>query len=277
MDYDKRFVRWDTLAEDIQFFQQPENLETGILAPFIAISNPLTNEELQKTIVQTTLNTPFLHAKPIMFSFSDRKPDKEKLKLGFVSGDFRNHPVGYVLGEFFELIDREKFDVYLYDTHPEEQTDIHKRIWGTTPNVIAIDKNGVAFKHGTVQAGDVYVDGNRIGEVGNAVMKDRKIMATDGIVVVIANIDTVNNVLLNKPNITTRGFVLVNDNQDLINDLENIAAKAINSKLKGHLNYSDIKNEIVSELVPYIYEKTGRKPIILPVIMNIKKDVKVNS
>ncbi len=143
-------------------------------------------------------------------------------------------------------------------------------------DVIAIN-NGVARRAGTVQAGDVYVDGNRIGEVGNAVMKDRKIMATDGIVVVIANIDTNNNVLLNKPNITTRGFVLVNDNQELINELEVIATKAINSKLNGHINYSDIKNEITNELGPYIYEKTGRKPIILPVIMNIKKDVKINS
>src|SRR5690606_8360660 len=59
----------------------------------------------------------------------------------------------------------------------------------------------------SVQAGDVYVDGNRIGEVGNAVMKDRKTMASDGVVVVISNIDTKNNKLLGNPNITTRGFV----------------------------------------------------------------------
>src|SRR5574344_208358 len=142
--------------------------------------------------------------------------------------------------------------------------------------VLSIYK-GVVKRNGEVQAGDVYVDGNRIGEVGNAVMKDRNIMATDGIVVVIANIDTNKNVLLNKPNITTRGFVLVNDNQELISNLENIATKAINSKLNTHINYADIKSEITTQLVPYIYEKTGRKPIILPVIMDIKKDVKVNS
>ena len=136
---------------------------------------------------------------------------------------------------------------------------------------------GKVTRQGSVPAGDVYVDGNRIGEVGSAVMKDRKIMATDGIVVVIANIDTNSNVLLGKPNITTRGFVLVNDNQELISELENISIKAINSKIKGHINYTEIKSEIISTLMPYIYEKTGRKPIILPVIMNIKKDVKINS
>ena len=143
-------------------------------------------------------------------------------------------------------------------------------------DVLSIYK-GKITKGEPVQAGDVYVDGNRIGDVGNAVMKDRKIMANDGIVVVIANIDTNKNILLGKPNITTRGFVLVNENQDLINDLEDIATEAINSKLTSHINYTDIKNEIINIVTPYIYEKTGRKPIILPVIMNIKKDVKVNS
>lgn len=143
-------------------------------------------------------------------------------------------------------------------------------------DVLAIN-NGVVRRRGTVTAGDVYVDGNRIGEVGNAVMKDRKIMATDGIVIVIANINPTTNTLLNKPNVTSRGFVLVNENQELISELENIASKAINSRLNGHINYIDIKNEIISELVPYILEKTGRRPIILPVIMNVAKNVKINS
>src|SRR5574344_433363 len=143
-------------------------------------------------------------------------------------------------------------------------------------DVLSLSK-GKVTRAGSVQAGDVYVDGNRIGDVGNAVMKDRKVMANDGIVVVIANIDTNNNVLLGRPNITTRGFVLVNDNQELINELENIATKAINTKMSNHINYTDIKSEIITTLMPYIYDKTGRKPIILPVIMNIKKDVKVNS
>jgi len=143
-------------------------------------------------------------------------------------------------------------------------------------DILAIN-NGVVRRAGTCQAGDVYVDGSRIGEVGNAVMKDRKVMATDGIVVVIANIDTNSNKLLGKPNITTRGFVLVNENQELIGNLEDVAAKAINQKLSAHINYTEIKNELLSSLGPYIYEQTGRKPIILPVIMDIKKDVKINS
>lgn len=130
---------------------------------------------------------------------------------------------------------------------------------------------GVVTKDGLVQAGDVYVDGNRIGDVGAAVIKDRKIMANDGIIVVIANIDTKNGKLLGKVNITTRGFVLVNENEELLRSLEAISKKAILSKLDNTVNYAEIKNEITNTITAYTYEKTGRKPIILPVIMDIKK------
>ena len=140
----------------------------------------------------------------------------------------------------------------------------------TNGEVLSLYK-GKVIKNGMIQASDVYVDGNRIGDISNAVMKDRKIMASDGIVTVIANVDTSSNVLLGNPNITTRGFVLVNDNLNLLKEIEQIAKKAILSKLKVRINYTEIKQEIISQLTPYIYNKTGRKPIILPVIMNIKK------
>lgn len=130
---------------------------------------------------------------------------------------------------------------------------------------------GKVQKAGMVQAGDIYIDGNRIGDVGNAVIKDRKVMANDGIVVVIANIDSNRKQLLGKINITTRGFVLVNDNMELLRKLEDISRAAILRKCTDHLNYSEIKTEITNSLSEYIFEKTGRKPIILPVIMDVKK------
>ncbi|MBR3198629.1 MAG: ribonuclease J [Bacilli bacterium] len=135
-------------------------------------------------------------------------------------------------------------------------------------------KNGVIKKAGYIPAGDSFVDGNRVGEVSNAVMKDRKIMAMDGIVVVIANMDMRNGKLLSTPSIVTRGFVLVNDNAELLKKLENLAQDAINSKVKTGINYSEIKLEISNVLSNYINLHTGRKPIILPVIMDIKKSVK---
>jgi ribonuclease J len=132
--------------------------------------------------------------------------------------------------------------------------------------------NGEIKKGGKIQAGDIYIDGNRIGNVGNAVMKDRKTMASDGIVVVIANIDRQKNILLGSPNITTRGFVLVNDNIELLKQLEEIVKNIINKKIKTCNSYNELKSEIINELLEYIVNKTGRKPIILPVIMDIKKN-----
>lgn len=154
---------------------------------------------------------------------------------------------------------------------PRENTFVMKN-----GEVLSI-KKGKITKMGTVQAGDIYVDGNRIGEVSNAVMKDRKIMSSDGIVVVIANIDTEQNKLLGNPNITTRGFVLVNDNIELLKELEEVSKSAINSKINNYVNYNEIKSEIITTLSATILEKTGRRPIILPVIMDIKKNVKTSA
>ena len=130
---------------------------------------------------------------------------------------------------------------------------------------------GEIKRAGRVEAGDTYVDGNRIGSTGSIVMKDRKIMANDGIIVVIANINMKNKELLGKVNITTRGFVQVNENEELLRELENLSKKAILNKINNQIGFGEIKNEIVSTLSNYTYEKTGRRPIILPVIMDIKK------
>ena len=121
----------------------------------------------------------------------------------------------------------------------------------------------------------IYVDGTRVGEVGSAVIHDRKIMANDGILVVIANIDFSTKRLLIKPNITTRGFVLVNENEELLRKIENIAGNLIIKKLnESHVSYSDIKATISQDLSNYIHDLTGRRPLLLPIILDVKKEVK---
>ena len=130
---------------------------------------------------------------------------------------------------------------------------------------------GKIKRMGSIPAGDVYVDGNRIGNIGSIVIKDRQIMANDGIIIVIANINMKDKILLGKVNITTRGFIQVNENEELLKDLEEISRQAISNKLNGPISFSDLKNDVTTILANYAYEKTGRKPIILPVIMDIKK------
>jgi len=132
-------------------------------------------------------------------------------------------------------------------------------------------RKGVIKKDKPIQAGDVYVDGNRIGEIGNAVMRERKIMSNDGIVVVIANIDTASRKLVMPTNITSRGFVLIQDNLDLIKEIENEANTIVNNKLKVNCIFNDIKNDLITNLASFIHEKTGRYPIILPIINDVKK------
>lgn len=132
-------------------------------------------------------------------------------------------------------------------------------------------RKGVVTPGGKVQAGEVYVDGSRIGEVGSAVIKDRILMSNNGILVIIANIDTENKVLLSTPAVTTRGYILVNENEDLIRDIQSISQGIINKCLKSkYFNYNDMKSEIINGLIPVLSDKTGRVPIILPIVMDVK-------
>ena len=138
-------------------------------------------------------------------------------------------------------------------------------------DVINLTKDRV-YKEGHVPADDIYVDGSRIGDVGNMVIKDRKLMSSNGILVIIANIDLANKKLLAKPMITTRGYILVNENEMLIKQIEKNAGIIIEKKLKAkNVNYADIKSELINGLMPFLADKTGRVPIILPIIMNINE------
>lgn len=130
---------------------------------------------------------------------------------------------------------------------------------------------GELTRGGKVQAGEVYVDGSRIGEVGSAVIKDRILMSNNGILVIIANIDIENKVLLGSPAITTRGYILVNENTDLIREIQTKAEEIINGELKKKVfNFNDMKSEMINGLIPILSDKTGRVPIILPIVMDIK-------
>lgn len=150
---------------------------------------------------------------------------------------------------------------------PKENTFILKN--GDTLSL----KNHIITRGESMPGADIYVDGNRIGEIGSAVIKDRKIMANDGILVVIINVDMKKRELLIKPNITTRGFILVNENEELIHKIETKAENSIKLSLQDpHSTFANLKNDLTENLYPFIYNLTGRKPIILPIILDIKKD-----
>ena len=137
-------------------------------------------------------------------------------------------------------------------------------------DVLEMD-HGKITKAGNFEVTETFVDGNRIGDISGAVLNDRKIMASEGILVVIVNLNMEQRKLLVKPMVTTRGFILINENEELIRKIENISEKVITNKLDNKkTTYTDIKSEITKEISNFIKEETGRKPIVLPIILNIK-------
>ena len=135
-----------------------------------------------------------------------------------------------------------------------------------------IINNHNIIKGESIKQEDIFVDGNTASEIASQVIRDRKIMAADGILVIIANIDMKNKKLLIKPAISTRGFIQVNKNEELLKMIEVRSSILIMEKLKEQsVTYNDLKAAITLQIGNYINELTGRHPIVLPIIMDIKK------
>ena len=123
---------------------------------------------------------------------------------------------------------------------------------------------------GTVTAGKVFVDGTGVGDVGAVVLRDRKHLAQDGMIVVCVNILAQDGSVLTGPDIITRGFVYVKDSEDLMEDLRNVAMEAIERcQRKRVRDWTAIKTAIKNDLSGYLYKTTKRNPMILPVITEL--------
>ena len=132
-------------------------------------------------------------------------------------------------------------------------------------------ENGRAHFAGSVPSGNVLVDGYGVGDVGNIVLRDRKHLSQDGLIVVVASVDVENGMLLSGPDVVSRGFVYVREAETLMEEIRQISTEAILSCLNGRrrVDRMEIKNTLRDELSKYLYSKTKRKPMVLPVIMNM--------
>ena len=123
---------------------------------------------------------------------------------------------------------------------------------------------------GTVPAGKILVDGTGVGDVGSVVLRDRKHLAQDGMIVVVVNLSSEDGSVITGPDIITRGFVYVKESENLIEEMRVIAAHAIDRCISsGSCDWSALKANIKNDLSGYLFKTTKRNPMILPVIMEI--------
>jgi ribonuclease J len=114
------------------------------------------------------------------------------------------------------------------------------------------------------------VDGYGVGDVGNIVLRDRRHLALDGLIVVVATVDTDTRAVLSGPDIISRGFVYVRESEELMEEVRTVARDSLRGTLEdGVLEWTEIKQNIKDDLSKYLYTRTKRKPMILPVIMNV--------
>ena len=143
-------------------------------------------------------------------------------------------------------------------------------IIGEIGNIIETD--GVDMKIvGQAQSGNVLVDGLGVGDVGAIVLRDRKHLAQDGIIIAVATIDRMAGEILSGPDVVSRGFVYVRESEELIEQSKNILTDALQESLDRDIReWNTIKNHMKDKLSDYIYAKTKRSPMILPIIMEIQ-------
>ena len=136
-------------------------------------------------------------------------------------------------------------------------------------DVLSLNRKSACIS-GKVQAGNILVDGIGIGDVGNIVLRDRKNLSKDGIINIIVAIEKESRSIVSGPDIVTRGFIYVRESEKLVKQIKEISYDSIQTSIdKNIFKWSEIKNNIRNDVGSFIYSKTKRKPIIVPIIMEV--------
>ena len=192
------------------------------------------------------------------------------------------HVSGHACQEELKIVHGLVRPKFFLPVHGEQRhLQIHGKLakaMGMAPKNICIGEVGRAFELSSrtcklgavVPAGIVLVDGTGVGDVGSVVLRDRKHLAEDGMIVVCVNLSAEDGGVLTGPDIITRGFIYVKDSEDLIESLQEVAMEAIERCQRKRIrDWSAIKSAIKNDLSGYLYKTTKRNPMILPILMEI--------
>jgi ribonuclease J len=131
-------------------------------------------------------------------------------------------------------------------------------------------QGGVARKGSKVQAGNILIDGLGVGDVGNIVLRDRKLLSQDGILVVVVTLGKQDGKILSGPDIISRGFVYVRESEGLLDEANRIVSNTLNKLMNENINeWASLKTHVKDALGRFLYEQTRRRPMILPIIMEV--------
>ena len=194
------------------------------------------------------------------------------------------HVSGHACQEELKIIHALVKPRFFIPVHGEQRMlQIHCQLaqqMGMARNHIAIAENGSVIEitpktmklGGSVPAGEVYVDGSGVGDVGAVVMRDRKRLAEDGMVVVVLSLSDYDGSLLSTPEIITRGFIYVKESEELMMELQNVALESVIAATSGRRRSRDdneIKSAVKGAVSNYLYKMTRRNPMVIPVITRV--------
>jgi len=192
------------------------------------------------------------------------------------------HVSGHACQEELKIVHALCKPKFFIPVHGEQRhLQIHGKLAslvGTAPKNVRVAEIGNVIEltgrsckiNGTVPAGKVFVDGTGVGDVGSVVLRDRKHLAQDGMLVVCVNISAQDGSIITGPDIITRGFIYVKESEELMEELRLVALEAIDRcQRKRVRDWTTIKTAIKNDLSGYLYKTTKRNPMILPVIMEI--------
>ena len=192
------------------------------------------------------------------------------------------HVSGHACQEELKIIHALVKEKFFIPVHGEQRhLKLHAKLaqeMGMDPRNILVSEIGRVMEltpnsaklAGTVTAGKVFVDGYGVGDVGSVVLRDRRHLAQDGMVVVVLSLSGEDGSIVSGPDIITRGFVYVKESEGLMDELRQVALDAVLSiDARSATDWSAIKGQIKGDLSNYLYKKTKRSPMILPVIMEV--------